>query len=210
MSRISAGARFGFYTVVEKLPHDSRNHTLWLCKCDCGTTKQVIDTTLKRTRAPNCGCQTKRLLHERHITHGRSKTLVYKAWAAMKERCLNPANIHFESYGGRGITVCERWRNSFADFIADMGERMSGCTLERIDNNGNYEPGNCKWATRREQQRNRRCNRILVVNGTAKCISAWAEEMGVTFSVISNRLSYGWSDEEAVLTPVRFRTKAKT
>jgi hypothetical protein len=119
----------------------------------------------------------------------------------MKQRCQNPNNPSYHNYGGRGIKVCERWF-SFENFISDMGMRPTNDhTLERINNDGNYEPSNCKWATRTEQARNFRSNRMLEFNGEKKCISAWAKELGLTHDSISRRLRRGWSIEEALTKP---------
>lgn len=130
----------------------------------------------------------------------------------MVQRCTNPSTKGWESYGGRGITVCERWRGTrqgsrraggFEAFLADMGARPAGTTLERIDNARGYEPGNCRWATVAEQNRNSRRNRVLTLNGTSKTIMDWAAQTGIPFATIWSRLRYGWSDADALTRPVQ-------
>jgi hypothetical protein len=136
-----------------------------------------------------------------------SKTPTYIAWMAMKSRCGKPGDKSYADYAGRGITVCDRWLNSFQNFVADMGERPSPKhSIDRINNEGNYEPTNCRWATQAEQQRNRRDNVWITIDGVTKCIADWAKEMGINHQNISWRMrSMGWSGERAVLTPVKPR-----
>lgn len=134
--------------------------------------------------------------------HGQWNTPAYHSWLAMISRCENPRNISYKNYGGRGIRVCDRWRRSAAAFLADIGPRPGrGYSLDRIDVNGHYEPGNARWATAVEQQRNQRTNRILTVNGEAKCLSEWAALLGITRSALRFRLDRGWSVEAAVSEP---------
>jgi len=127
-------------------------------------------------------------------------TRTRQAWRSMHRRCTDPAIAHFERYGGRGITVCERWR-SFDNFLADMGEAPPNLSLDRRDNDGNYEPGNCRWATQSEQLRNSTTARILEFRGKAQCVTAWAEELGLAHNSIQKRLRDGWSIKRALSTP---------
>ena len=131
------------------------------------------------------------------------KTPEYVVWQGMIQRCTNPASPWFHYYGGRGIRVCDRWRRSFASFLADMGRRPSPMlTLDRIDNNGHYCPENCRWATRTEQMRNRTSyNRVLTLNGESLCQEAWAERLGLNAQTIQKRLKSGWSIEKSLCTP---------
>jgi hypothetical protein len=132
------------------------------------------------------------------------KTPEYEAWQSMKARCLNPRHRFFKHYGGRGIKVCEQWRQSFANFVADMGPRPSpDHSLDRIDNNGHYGPGNCRWVTQKEQCNNRRSNHHVTFNGETRTISQWAEVTGILKSCIRLRLKAGWSIEAALTTPSR-------
>jgi hypothetical protein len=135
----------------------------------------------------------------------KNPTREYNTWVGMKQRCLNPNAHAYDKYGGRGIRVCEQWL-SFAGFLADMGSRPEGASLERIDNDGDYQPGNCKWATRKEQARNTRNNHLVTAFGKSRPIIEWAEESGLSKHAIQMRLvKYGWSPEDAVSVPVNAR-----
>lgn len=132
-------------------------------------------------------------------TNGRRVTPEYRAWQSMQRRCYTPSASHFAEYGGRGITVCEAWRASFPAFLADVGPRPSPThSIDRIDVNGNYEPGNVRWATREEQHRNQRSNRMLTIDGVTMCATDWAKQSPVSFVAITRRLDAGWPDREAV------------
>lgn len=155
------GQKYERLTAIRDVGSDSRKGHVWLCKCDCGNFVNVPSNKLRRKHTKSCGCLKWDLNIERSTTHGQgnktNRTAEYRAWAAMKTRCYNPKIIHFEHYGGRGITVCDRWLNSFENFLADMGERPSSKhTLDRKEVNGNYSPENCCWATKTEQSRNQR------------------------------------------------------
>lgn len=140
----------------------------------------------------------------RPITHGHTVNLkrspTYVSWKAMRRRCYNRSYPDFHRYGGRGIKVCARWR-SFSAFLEDMGERPDGTTLERIDRDGDYSPTNCKWATRKEQNRNHAINRLITIGGKTQCVAAWAEESGIGDSTIRNRLATGWPVERLLEKP---------
>ena len=138
-------------------------------------------------------------------THGMSKTRVYEIWASMRKRCHSPGGKTFQRYGTRGIVVCERWRASFEAFYADMGEPPDGMSLERIDNNGPYAPENCRWATAKEQQRNRRNTIRLTLDGVTKPLAEWAEVIGISPITLSTRWKRGWTDQQILTTPVQKR-----
>lgn len=131
------------------------------------------------------------------------KSPEYQSWASMLGRCCNPNRSHYHRYGGRGITVCERWQHSFQAFLEDVGPRPTPKhTLDRFpDNNGNYEPGNVRWATRKQQSRNRADNTIITANGETHCLIEWAEQSGLSVGIIQRRISHGWSAERALSTP---------
>lgn len=130
--------------------------------------------------------------------HGLSKSRTYKSWIAAKNRAFNKNGTDYDRYGGRGITMCPRWQESFLSFLDDMGHSPDGCTLERINNNGNYEPGNCRWANRKEQSNNTSRNRQLEYDGKTKTLSQWAEEYNMKYMVLYDRLALGWGMEEAL------------
>lgn len=142
--------------------------------------------------------------------HGLSYAPEYRAWQQMRLRCTDPKHHAWPSYGGRGITVCQRWLDSVADFIADMGPKPSPKhELDRIDNDRGYEPSNCRWATRKENDRNRRSNRILELGGERKTLAEWCERFGMRGDTVSWRLKIGWTVEQALKTPASPRKKFK-
>lgn len=134
--------------------------------------------------------------------HGMTNSMTYKTWSGMLSRCRTTSATGYENYGGRGIRVCDRWLD-FNNFLEDMGEKPAGMSIDRINSNGDYEPGNCQWSTRKEQNRNQRRNVELTHEGRSQCISAWAEELGFEEATIRARLSRGWSVDMALSTPIR-------
>ncbi len=179
----------------------SSNHAVF--QCECGKRGVFNCHKVKTGHTRSCGCfraekSSQRLKQNANgVTHGGCHTEAYKSWQKMKSRCENKADRGYQNYGGRGIVVCERWQ-SFAMFLEDMGERPAGMSIDRIDVNGNYEPRNCKWATRFEQARNKRTNRILTVNGVSRIITDWACIGGISVNGILARLSKGESSHDAV------------
>jgi hypothetical protein len=156
------GRRFGRLVVLQRGGTARNGHASWWCRCDCGEQRVMVGGDLRSGATTSCGCLGAELTAARAVTrnatHGLAYHALYACWASMHDRCRNPNHAAYHNYGGRGIAVCDRWtgRDGFPTFLADMGERPEDLTLERIDNDGNYEPGNCCWATRSQQRRNSR------------------------------------------------------
>lgn len=192
------GHRFGLYTVVKRAGRNASGTPLWLCRCDCGHEGLVQGGSLRIGRSK--GCRTCRHGLRRHGMEG---TREYRAWSAAKSRCTNSTHAMWPQYGGRGIRMCQRWM-LFDNFIADMGNRPDGTSLDRINNDGNYEPGNCRWATRSQQQRNKRSNPMVEYEGRQITVTELAERTGVRYRLLRDRIASGWSVSES-LGPSRKR-----
>lgn len=190
------GQTFGRLTVL------ARENKVWKCMCSCGSTTYVEGYLLSSGKTRSCGCfrRERGRAHGAHINlrHGRNGTPEYLVWDAMKQRCLNPDHAQWDDYGGRGITVCDRWRK-FELFFADMGERPSKAySLDRIDNNGPYSPENCRWATRGEQNSNKRGNRRITIGDRSEVLAVWLRELGIPQATFYNRVNRGMTDEQAL------------
>jgi hypothetical protein len=180
------GQQYGYFTVL-RFERRENERTYWRCLCVCGKEHVTIGTRLRRGKAKSCGCQRKTFLAKASTKHGYSRHPVYHCYYSMLHRCNNPANKHYPEYGGRGITVCERWQESFENFLADMGDPPQGTSLDRIDNDGPYSPENCRWATVVDQARNKRCTKLATHNGVTKPISQWAVELGIHYQTLFHR-----------------------
>jgi hypothetical protein len=205
------GLTFGRLTALDFIRRG--NDRVWRCKCECGSEHWTVTGNLTSGDTKSCGCRPRqketrprRLKTHGEARHDGSMTRTYRIWRKMLARCRNHNQRGFDRYGGRGITVCSAWTN-YEQFRNDMGECPPGMEIERIDNDGNYEPSNCRWATRKEQTRNTSTNRLLTLNGVTKCVSEWAETVGVSRNTLNARLSYGWSDERTLTEPVRHITR---
>lgn len=198
-------ARFGRLVVT------STDGAMWSVRCDCGTEKSVRRKEVLRSARGlrSCGCLQREAVartgRERNRTHGMKGTPTYRSWTALRNRCMNPRNPAFPNYGGRGIFVAERW-SEFENFLADMGERPEGSTIDRIDNSRGYEPGNCRWASVKEQSRNRRSNNVIEHEGRAMTLVEWSAATGLSRSLIAYRLRAGWPVQEALSRAVRPRS----
>ena len=198
--------RFGRLLVLKFEGNGKHGESLWECQCDCGNIKIVSAGHLTNGDTRSCGCLYRETRHTFGKTHGESKNRLYKIWVGIKIRCHDEQNGSYHKYGKRGIEVCEEWRNSyeaFRDWALSNGY-TDKLTLDRKDNNGNYCPDNCRWATQKEQQNNRRNNHLLTYNDETLTISQWNDRLGFTRGTISQRLNkLGWSVEKALTTPIR-------
>jgi len=200
------GHRFGRLVVMQASAVRLNGRKSWECKCDCGGSKSVVLSSLISGSTKSCGCLADESRKVATRVHGLSNTKEYEVWSSMKSRCMNSKNKHYKDYGGRGIYVCSKWQTSFRDFYSDMGPKPSeDHSLERIDNDKGYFPGNCKWATGFEQANNTRRNHFLVLDGRRLTLSQWAIEIGVDISVIKSRIRYGWSVRRILTETVRPR-----
>lgn len=205
------GQRFTRLLVIKRSVRASRHgNCFWECLCDCGTRKDIKQSSLRTGATRSCGCLQREVAaaaSRSRATHGMSGTLTFRTWVAMIQRCTNPRCERWKVYGGRGIRVCKRWTESFAAFLEDMGERpTSKHSIERIDNDGNYEPGNCRWATPLEQARNTRRSRFITFKGKTLTMSEWERLYGLRQGILCGRLQNGWTLERALTQRVVSRS----
>lgn len=201
-----AGRRFGRLVAVRLITRDAKwNNHIWLFQCDCGNEKAIGIKSVRSGHTASCGCLFSETVIARNTTHGlsRANPREYRSWKDMRARCKNPNNGDYDDYGGRGITVCERW-DDFAAFHADMGSRLDGHTLDRIDVEGNYEPANCRWASPTVQMNNKRSNRRITIGKETKTLQEWCRHFGIEHSKARYRLAQGWPIEN-VFNPGDFR-----
>lgn len=199
------GCRFGkLYVIKRANKTDSYGRIYWLSRCDCGKTKNILGNSLRRGLTKSCGC-----LHKNNFepTHGQSGTRLYKIYQGMKSRCYNKNNVGYKNYGARGIVVCGEWLDNFENFYnwAMSNGYQNTLSIERKDYNGNYEPSNCKWATREEQNNNSRHNTYITFNGCSHTIKQWSDMTGIKETTLISRLQYGWSIKDTLTKPVQKR-----
>lgn len=209
------GQRIGRLTVLYRSTSQNQGRTYrWMCQCDCGTHVQVRRQNLIAQTTKSCGCLRRDMASGRNLKPGevrfpprkgsdniRNNASTYKSWMSMRTRCNSPNSDDFPRYGGRGIRVCERW-DSFDLFLEDMGPRPAGCTLDRINNAGHYEPTNCRWATHKQQARNRSNNTLVELNGEVKSLSEWCDVFGIRPRTVYGRMHDGMSPAEAISKPL--------
>ena len=192
------GQKFGKLTVLCRLYNTKGHKTYWLCVCDCGNLAEVRSDSLYNGNTKGCGC----LNHEpKNIHHGKYCTRLYRIYYNIKKRCYNHKDENnYNYYGGRGITMCDEWKNDFMNFYdwAVNNGYKEGLTIDRIDVNGNYEPSNCRWITMKQQGRNKRNNKVYTIKGNARCLSEWCEILGLKYQCVWKRLNRGWSIEKAL------------
>lgn len=203
------GNRYDMLVAIEmaetRTSQSGNRKIYWKCRCDCGVVKEFAANHLTQHKATNCGCQRRIRQSMGLRKHGGSGTLSapmmpeYRIWLAMKERCSNPNSRGWSRYGQRGISVCSRWAEDFNAFLEDMGNKPTkDHSIERIDNDGNYEPSNCGWVTRVEQANNRRSNRWVTALGRCMTLAQWSRETGIKTATIAARLNHGWAADRAV------------
>jgi len=201
------GKKFSRLPAISVVGKSSKSGRLiWLFKCDCGKEKSASGKDVRCGHIKSCGCISSEILMARNVTHGMSKTPEYVAWCKMRDRCNRESGKDYKDYGGRGIKVCDEW-SDFTAFYNYIGDRPSAKhSLDRIDVNGNYEPGNVRWATPMTQGNNTRRNRFLVFNSVRKTVSEWSADTGLSLCAIHSRLDRNWDVEKTLTTPVRKMT----
>lgn len=193
------GHKYNRWTVISEAGKDKHGATFWLCRCDCGEMGQVRTTHLRLGVSKSCGCLQREVAAAEKTTHGLYRHPLYDVWHAMHRRTSNPEDPGYPHYGGRGISVCERW-SSLDAFVVDMGPSYrKGLTIDRVNNDGNYEPGNCRWTTRVVQQRNRTNTIALIYLGKTLPLAEWADIFEIKYNTLHKRVMvYGWSTERAL------------
>lgn len=198
------GQRFGRLTALSPVRKGNRAH--WVCRCDCGRLTSVSGVHLTTGHIRSCGCLLQEVAGLHSVTHGKTRrrnvSPEYVSWSHMRSRCCNPKNNAFHNYGGRGITVCPEWMDNFQSFLDHIGPRPGKeYSVDRIDNNGNYEPGNVRWSTQREQMRNVRKSRRIEACGIVATLAEWSERTSINYVTLFGRLKRGWPPEKAFSTP---------
>jgi len=193
------GQRFGKLLVLERVKNRGKE-PYWLCQCDCGNKKEIAGCSLRSGLTTSCGCFAKEMRRKATTKHGLSHTRLDNIYYGMKARCLNPNEPAYKDYGGRGITICQEWlndRTKFFEWALNNGFKEN-LTIDRINNNGNYEPSNCRWVDIKTQSRNRRSNHLINFDGEIKTITDWAETYKMPYSRLKKRLDSGWSLNKAL------------
>lgn len=196
------GQRFGLLTVIKRSGTQGKSST-WLCRCDCGNECTVQGGNLRARHTTSCGCYRREFASKNAKTHGMTKTRLYRLWQRMRERCYLKTKDGYDRYGGRGITVCPEWMDSFEafrDWAIANGYR-DDLTLDRMDNDGPYSPENCRWSTIVEQANNKSTSRLITYGGRTQTLAQWAHEIGIGRDTLRHRIESGWSIERALTEP---------
>lgn len=195
------GKRFGKLVVVERIENKGKR-VCWKCKCDCGNIKNVLSTHLVSGSINNCGCLKKLILSNKNKTHGKSYTKLYRTYQHMKDRCYRKNDKRYKNYGGRGIKICDEWKNNFMNFYnwAINNGYQENLTIDRININGDYTPFNCRWVTWKEQANNTTRNHYIEYNNEKHTIAEWSNILNISSKVLQIRLKRGWSIEETLKT----------
>lgn len=202
-----SGQKFGRWTALHQVENGMGGEKRYLCRCQCGTEKILRRSSLVSGNSKSCGCFAKDVARQLCTTHGGSGTRLYRIWAGIVQRCCNDTgDYEWEKYGGRGIRICDEWRqfSSFRDWALSSGYSDS-LSIDRIDNNGDYSPDNCRWASIYEQNNNKRTSKFISYSGETGTIREFADRYGLAYSCLYERLRLGWSVRDALLTPSRGR-----
>lgn len=185
--------------VISRAPNKGKK-VMWNCICKCGNYTIASGTNLKLGKIRSCGCFKIEQLVKRSTTHNQRHTSLYNVWKGVKQRCLNPNSSAYKNYGGRGITICESWKNSFTSFYewSMANGYKKGLTIDRIDNNSNYSPENCRWTDRITQANNKRVNKYITINGKVDTLSNWMKFYNIGKTKYYNRLKKGFSEQQAL------------
>lgn len=197
------GKTYGRLEVVS-FSHRTTKSSFWVCKCVCGKQKVIDAGNLKRSITKSCGCLHKEVFRRITTKHGLSRTKEYFTWQEIRARCYRETHKLFKDYGGRGIKVCERW-NDFENFLHDMGDAPSGhrISIDRVNNDGDYKPSNCRWATSVIQNNNKRTNVFVSVDGVLKTLAQWAIDFGINKQTVYSRIRRGWNYLDSLEIPVK-------
>lgn len=201
--------RYGRLTAIKQVERNTSNKVQWLCQCDCGNTVKVTTGHLRSGHTKSCGCYNRERAIETNITHGMKGTRIYDIWCDIKKRCYNKNHWAFHRYGGRGIKVCDEWLNDFMNFYTWSMENgyQEHLSIDREDNDGNYEPANCRWTTKVEQMNNTSTNHRITVNGETRTISQWADFLGIKRYRIDSAYKRGKDLEEYITGLVEAKEK---
>lgn len=205
------GIKFNRWLVIARLKNNKQGRAMWLCQCDCGNLGKVTTSDLINGKSKSCGCLNIEFIAQLNKTHGKTHTRLFNVWQCMIARCYNANRSNYKNYGGRGITVCDEWKNDFMNFYNwamqngyDETALRGKCTIDRINNDGNYEPDNCRWVTLKSQCSNRRTNKFVTYNGVTKTIKQWSYECDIPYTTLYHRVvTAKWDIEKALTTPVK-------